>query len=70
MLPAAFAVYLASPRADFLRGKTLEANWDVEDMEAQADEISKTVKYSELESAAPLTVGLFNRSLPPFSSSR
>lgn len=65
MLPGNFAVYLASPRAEFLRGKVMECNWDVEDMEKHAEQIKHRVKYSENEAAAPLTVGLIGRSLPP-----
>lgn len=64
MLPGGFAVCLSSSRADFLRGKTLEANWDVDDMEKQADVISRNVDFAEMELSAPLTVGLVGRSLP------
>lgn len=31
-LPAHFAVWLASPEADFLHGRFLWAHWDVEQM--------------------------------------
>lgn len=68
MLPAALAVYLASPRAEYLRGKYIEANWDIEDMEKQKEEISRSVKYAEVEATAPLTKGLMMRSLPPFNN--
>ena len=62
MLPGAMAVYLASPRGEFLRGKTIEANWDVEDMEERADVISTKDEAAELGPPAPLTVGLAGRS--------
>jgi NAD(P)-dependent dehydrogenase (short-subunit alcohol dehydrogenase family) len=33
-LPAHFSVWLASPESDFLKGKFLWANWDVDDLKA------------------------------------
>ncbi|KAF2869587.1 hypothetical protein BDV95DRAFT_498108 [Massariosphaeria phaeospora] len=45
-LPAHFYVWLASPEALFLKGKFLWANWDVDDLKAQAKEIEETHKYS------------------------
>ncbi|KAK4075222.1 transcriptional regulator family: Fungal Specific TF [Purpureocillium lilacinum] len=48
-LPAQFAVWLASEEAGFLNGKLVWANWDVEELEARAEEI----KGSRL-----LTIGL------------
>ncbi|OAL38564.1 hypothetical protein AYO20_02214 [Fonsecaea nubica] len=38
-LPAHFAVWLASPEAEFLRGRLAWANWDVEEMKSRKDEI-------------------------------
>ena len=38
-LPAGFAVWLCSPEADFLRGKFLWSNWDVEELKAKKDVI-------------------------------
>ncbi|KAF2815864.1 NAD(P)-binding protein [Mytilinidion resinicola] len=38
-LPAGTAVYLASPHAQFLSGRYMSANWDVDDLEAKKDEI-------------------------------
>ncbi|CAM1508105.1 Fc.00g049530.m01.CDS01 [Cosmosporella sp. VM-42] len=35
-----FTVYLAGPQADFLRGRFVAANWDVEDMERHQAEIA------------------------------
>jgi hypothetical protein len=45
-LPASFNVWLASPEADFLKGKFLWTNWDVDELKAQAKEIEKTHRYS------------------------
>lgn len=38
-LPASFSVWLASPEARFLRGKFIWANWDVDELKAQAERI-------------------------------
>lgn len=38
-LPAGFNVWLASPEARFLKGRFLWANWDVEELRAQEEEI-------------------------------
>ena len=38
-LPAGLNLYLASPRADFLRGRYTTANWDVDELEAHKAEI-------------------------------
>ncbi len=38
-LAAAFNLYLASPRADYLRGRFVTANWDVTEMEAPKEQI-------------------------------
>lgn len=38
-LPAHFAVWLTSPEADFLKGRLVWSNWDVEEMMARKDEI-------------------------------
>ena len=64
MLPGAFAVYLASPRSEFLRGKTLEANWDIDDLESKAAEIGQQVVNPEVDAPVPLTIALVGRSLP------
>lgn len=48
-LPASFYLWLASPEANFLKGKFLWANWDVDELKARA---------AELESSPELTVGL------------
>ncbi|KAF2476655.1 NAD(P)-binding protein [Lindgomyces ingoldianus] len=38
-LPAGTAVYLASPQAQFLSGRYMSANWDVDELEARKDEV-------------------------------
>ena len=38
-LPASFCVWLASGESDFLKGRLVWANWDVNEMKAKAQEI-------------------------------
>lgn len=38
-LPGDFSVWLASGEADFLKGKLVYANWDVDELKARAEEI-------------------------------
>ena len=38
-LPASFCVWLASGESDFLKGRIVWANWDVNEMKAKAEEI-------------------------------
>ncbi|THW92614.1 oxidoreductase [Aureobasidium pullulans] len=45
-LPASFIVWLASPEASFLKGKYLWANWDVDELKAQAKKIQDTAYLS------------------------
>ncbi|KAI0129863.1 oxidoreductase [Xylariales sp. AK1849] len=45
-LPAGFIVWLASPEARFLKGKFLWANWDVDELKAQAEEIEASPQLS------------------------
>lgn len=40
-LPADFIVWAASPEADFLKGKFVFANWDVEELKVKKDQIIK-----------------------------
>ncbi|MCJ1479304.1 hypothetical protein MMC13_007989 [Lambiella insularis] len=64
-LPAAFCVWLASPEAEFLKGKMLWANWDVEEMSARKEEIAKDGDFltmnlegfNQLEHSTTLTMG-------------
>jgi hypothetical protein len=43
MLPAHFYVWIASPEAEFLKGKFVWANWDVAELKALASEIEKSM---------------------------
>ena len=45
-LPASFSVWLASPEARFLKGKFLWANWDVEELQSQANEVELSTQLS------------------------
>ncbi|MCJ1403612.1 hypothetical protein MMC11_006835 [Xylographa trunciseda] len=47
-LPGGFCVWLASPEAEFLRSKVVWTNWDVEEMMAKKDEISKNPDFLTL----------------------
>ena len=38
-LPAAFAVWLTTPKADFLKGRMVWCNWDVDELMAKKKEI-------------------------------
>ena len=40
-LAGMLCLYLADPRADFLKGMVMSVNWDVEEVEAHKDEIAK-----------------------------
>jgi NAD(P)-dependent dehydrogenase (short-subunit alcohol dehydrogenase family) len=40
-LPGGFAVWLASPAAEFLKGRYLQSKWDVEDLVANKDKFEK-----------------------------
>lgn len=40
-LPAGFCVWLTTPAAEFLRGRFLYANWDVDELMAKEEEITK-----------------------------
>jgi len=48
-LTAGFFVWLASPEAEFLKGKFVWSNWDVDELKA---------KREELEGTPNLTLGL------------
>ena len=45
-LPGSFNVWLASPEAQFLKGKFLYANWDVDELKARAEEIKTSGQLS------------------------
>ncbi|CAI6297821.1 unnamed protein product [Periconia digitata] len=42
-LPGQFHVWLASPEAEFLKGKFVWANWDVEEMKTHAKELEESM---------------------------
>ncbi|KAF2192758.1 NAD(P)-binding protein [Zopfia rhizophila CBS 207.26] len=44
-LPGAFAVWLASPQAEFLKGKMSFAKWDVEDLKANREVFEKDPNF-------------------------
>jgi hypothetical protein len=48
-LPASFIVWATSPEADFLKGKFIWANWDIDELKA---------KKAELLASSQLTFGL------------
>ena len=41
-LPGNFCVWLASPEAEFLKGKFIWANWDVEELKGRKEEIQSS----------------------------
>ncbi|CAG8977971.1 hypothetical protein HYALB_00001852 [Hymenoscyphus albidus] len=48
-LPGGFAVWLATPESEFLRGRFVFANWDVDGLKARAEEIkAKNLLTSDL----------------------
>ena len=51
-LAAGMNLYLASPRADFLRGRYTTANWDVDELESHKEEIvAKDMLRTKLEAS-------------------
>ncbi|KAF2786538.1 NAD(P)-binding protein [Melanomma pulvis-pyrius CBS 109.77] len=42
-LPAHFNVWIASPEAEFLKGKFVWANWDVDELKALAEEVRESM---------------------------
>ena len=45
-LSAAFTVWITLPEAQFLNGKWVWVNWDVEELEAKAEEISSGTQFT------------------------
>ncbi|KFY35279.1 hypothetical protein V494_06056 [Pseudogymnoascus sp. VKM F-4513 (FW-928)] len=41
-LPASFAVWIVSPEAEFLRGKFVWSNWDIEELKAKKEHLVST----------------------------
>lgn len=44
-MPASFNLWLASPEARFLKGKFLWANWDIEELKANAKELEAGTRF-------------------------
>lgn len=61
-LPAGLALYLTTPQAEFLRGRWIDANWRVDELEARREEI---VSQNLLKTAfnAGLGIGMFGQSI-------
>lgn len=45
-LPAHFTVWLTSPEGSFLNGKSVWANWDVDELKAKKDAIQQSQLYT------------------------
>ncbi len=45
-LPSNFIVWAISPESDFLRGKLIWSNWDVEELIARKAELEGTTKFT------------------------
>jgi hypothetical protein len=44
-LPSGFLVWAASPEAEFLQGRMLWSNWDVDELKAQKTDFEGTPKF-------------------------
>jgi hypothetical protein len=53
----ALALYLASSRADYLKGSLTSVNWDLEEMEAHKDEIEQGLLKVKWVSVLPTSGG-------------
>lgn len=53
-LPAHFQVWLASREADFLKGKFVWVNWDVDELKARAEDIKRSLLLRVLLNGVPL----------------
>jgi hypothetical protein len=51
-LPGQFYVWLASPEAEFLKGKFVWANWDAQELMERAEEIKSTKLLSVILAGA------------------
>ena len=59
-LPASFNVWLTSPEARFLKGKFLWANWDVDELKAQAKELEASTRLNISLGGWPFQDGNWN----------
>ncbi|KPM35466.1 hypothetical protein AK830_g11094 [Neonectria ditissima] len=53
-LPAAFLVWLASPEAEFLKGKFVWVNWDAEELISRAEEIENSMLLTVYLGGVPM----------------
>ncbi|KLP07006.1 related to peroxisomal short-chain alcohol dehydrogenase [Fusarium fujikuroi] len=53
-LAARFYVWLASPEAEFLKGKFVWVNWDVDELKARADEIKNSLLFKVILNGVPM----------------
>jgi hypothetical protein len=53
-LPGHFNVWLASPEAEFLKGKFVWANWDVDELKAHAEEIKESMLLRIVLNGVPM----------------
>ncbi|RMZ83010.1 hypothetical protein DV737_g1768, partial [Chaetothyriales sp. CBS 132003] len=53
-LPGQFHVWLASPEAEFLKGKFVWVNWDVDELKARAEELKKSQLLKVLLNGVPM----------------
>jgi hypothetical protein len=54
VLAAQFYVWLASPEAEFLKGKFVWVNWDVDELKARADEIKNSLLFKVILNGVPM----------------
>lgn len=45
-LPAHFLLWMSSPEASFLNGRSVWANWDVDELKGQAEQIKEGVQMT------------------------
>ncbi|PNP77067.1 hypothetical protein FNYG_09680 [Fusarium nygamai] len=53
-LAAQFYVWLASPEAEFLKGKFVWVNWDVDELKARANEIKSSLLFKVILNGVPM----------------
>ncbi|KAF4943488.1 hypothetical protein FGADI_13378 [Fusarium gaditjirri] len=53
-LVAHFYVWLASPEAEFLKGRFVWVNWDVDELKARADEIKNSLLFKVILNGVPM----------------
>lgn len=53
-LPAHFHVWLASPEAEFLKGRFVWVNWDVDELKSHANEIKESMLLKVVLNGVPM----------------